>query len=84
MQIFQQCPGDVCHVPAEAIHQVYNLRPHFKLVYDFMEPTELHQYIRAYREVQVKYFSMDAAHPEDYMGVTTVVKKEMMNRTMMG
>ena len=54
MQIFQQCPGDVCHVPAEASTRSTTCARTSSWCTTSWSQQELHQYIRAHREVQVK------------------------------
>lgn len=79
-QIIPQHAGQAIHVPSEAVHQVWNLQDHVKVVYDYLMPDRLHKYVRSQLEVHRRMFCLDAAWPDDYMAVYDVTAIEMRMR----
>ena len=64
VQIIAQEAGTVVTIPPGWVHWVYNLRPCMKVAWDPTDPTLLHKYELAWREIVGKHIG--AAMPVDY------------------
>ena len=64
VQIIAQEAGTLVTIPPGWVHWVYNLRPCMKVAWDPTDPTLLHKYVLAWRDVVCKHIG--AAMPVDY------------------